>query len=157
MVNFIGMLNSIDLSNHLVAGNYLGRALLGFNHSSLHLDRSLYDIHIYTHIYYIQQGIYHTISYTTYTPLNSLRQAVFRRFVGSFSPDIPFTVRVNILMVPLFVWCGYLRQGDQADAQTVLILLLNEAIELDRMKTCIGRSPFSNSVIYKKPYIYIKR
>lgn len=47
--------------------------------------------------------------------------------MGSFSPDIPFTVRVNILMVPLFVCCGYLRQGDQADAQTLVILFLNEA------------------------------
>eukprot|EP00913_Durusdinium_trenchii_P007776 g7301.t1 len=86
LINLLGLLNSVDLSNHLMAANYLGRA-----------------------------------------------------FIGSFSPDIWFTVRVNFYLLPAFVACGYVRQGPERDLSILPILFVNEVVSVVFMAVILGQ------------------
>lgn len=91
LINFFGLVNSIDLSNHLVCANYLGRV-----------------------------------------------------FVGSFSPDIGFTVQLNIYLIPFAICCGYYRQGPGCDFTVLSELVVNEVVSVTFMSVVLGQLNYLN-------------
>lgn len=91
LINFFGLVNSIDLSNHLVCANYLGRM-----------------------------------------------------FVASFSPDIGFTVQLNVYMIPFAIACGYYRQGPGCDFTVLSELIVNEVVSVTFMSVVLGQLNYLN-------------
>ncbi|CAK8997027.1 Uncharacterized protein SCF082_LOCUS5041 [Durusdinium trenchii] len=86
ILNLLGVINSLDLSTHLMCANYLGRA-----------------------------------------------------FVGSFSPDIWFTVRLNFYLLPAFVACAYWRLGPERDSSILPALFINELISVVFISVILGQ------------------